>query len=191
MTNDELSKHEKKKLKIIAAASRLFVAQKGIKKTSLADIARELGISKGTLYYYYASKDDLIFDITEHHMRQISDDMFALIDQRPGRSSLESILKAMVEAILNARTRSHLHLYLIREAMSGNDAIRKRFVKTYRDWFALTQSGLEKVMGAGDFSLMAPIVVAVLDGFVIQSTLDVQEVPVADIVRYLVRMADA
>ncbi|NLB53646.1 MAG: helix-turn-helix transcriptional regulator, partial [Syntrophomonadaceae bacterium] len=41
----------------------MLMAEKGIIKTSLADIAREVGISKGTLFYHFASKDDLVNDI--------------------------------------------------------------------------------------------------------------------------------
>jgi AcrR family transcriptional regulator len=44
-----------KRQQIIEAVARLII-QKGIEKTSLADIAEEAGISKGSLYYY-ASKD--------------------------------------------------------------------------------------------------------------------------------------
>lgn len=185
----DLDKKEKKKVAIIQAASLLFVKQ-GIKQTSLSDIARAVGISKGTLYYYYSSKNDLIFDITAHHMNQITNDLFALIDNEGGgESALETVLTALVETILNARTRSRLHLYLIREAMSGNEAIRRRFEKTYRGWFSSTTAGFQKMMNSRkDYDALAPIIVAVLDGFVIQSMLGVQQIPVADIVAYLMKM---
>jgi AcrR family transcriptional regulator len=32
----------------------------------------EMGISKGTLYYHYPTKDDLILDIMEKHMDELS-----------------------------------------------------------------------------------------------------------------------
>ncbi len=189
MQTMDLDKKEKKKTAIIQAASLLFV-KKGIKQTSLADIARGMGISKGTLYYYYSSKNDLIFDITAHHMNQITNDLFAMIDaEGSGEAALETVLTALVETILNARTRSRLHLYLIREAMSGNEAIRQRFQKTYRGWFSSTTEGVRKIMNNQDVcETMAPVLVAVLDGFVIQSMLAVQSIPVKDVVKYLMRM---
>ena len=56
-----------KQLNIIKVATEL-IGKKGVEKTSLADIAREAGISKGTLYYYYPTKNDirtckLVFEI--------------------------------------------------------------------------------------------------------------------------------
>ncbi|MBP1762390.1 MAG: transcriptional regulator, partial [Firmicutes bacterium] len=48
--------------KIIDAATAL-VMERGVKGTSLADIANVAGISKGTLFYHFAAKDDLIYEL--------------------------------------------------------------------------------------------------------------------------------
>jgi AcrR family transcriptional regulator len=53
-------KHEK----IIRAAARMF-AQKGFFNTSIAEIAAEAGVGKGTIYEYVSSKDDLFFSVFE------------------------------------------------------------------------------------------------------------------------------
>ena len=44
---------------IINCAAKLF-AKRGVGSVSLRDIADELGISKGTLHYYFKTKEDLI-----------------------------------------------------------------------------------------------------------------------------------
>ena len=56
----------------ILLASIDLMRKNGINNTSLADIAREVNISKGTLYYHYSSKDDIIFDIADNHLNIIS-----------------------------------------------------------------------------------------------------------------------
>ena len=56
----------------ILNVSTKLMAKNGIKNTSLADIAKEVGISKGTLYYHYASKDDIICDMANMHLMQVS-----------------------------------------------------------------------------------------------------------------------
>jgi len=183
------NKRAQKKKTIIDGASRLII-QKGIDNASLSDIAREIGISKGTLYYYYATKNDLIFDIAVDHIEQISNDLFMLIDRIEGPSSPETVLTAMVETILKAETRSRLHLYLIREALTENKVLEERFIATYRNWFETMEEGLGKILpGHSDLEVLATILVAVLDGFVIQSMLKVQNITVKDIVRYLLKMA--
>ena len=49
---------------IYRAAARIF-HRKGYAATSLQDIADEVGLLKGSLYYYIDSKEDLLFGITQ------------------------------------------------------------------------------------------------------------------------------
>jgi AcrR family transcriptional regulator len=58
MTEGKLSKEEQIKEEIINAAQRLF-QKYGLNKTTMEDIAKAAGKGKSTLYYYYASKDDV------------------------------------------------------------------------------------------------------------------------------------
>ncbi len=47
-----------RKQEIVDAAVRVF-ARKGYEKTSISDIAKEIGISQGLCYRYYASKEEI------------------------------------------------------------------------------------------------------------------------------------
>jgi AcrR family transcriptional regulator len=53
-----------KKRRIVEAAVRVF-AQKGYACATVADIAATAGIGKGTIYEYFASKEDLFFAVFE------------------------------------------------------------------------------------------------------------------------------
>lgn len=44
---------------LLAAATRLLL-ERGIEATSVADIAREAGVAKGTFYLYFQSRDELL-----------------------------------------------------------------------------------------------------------------------------------
>ena len=48
--------------RLLAAASRLF-AERGFAPTSVQDIVELAGVTKGAMYHYYASKDDLLQQI--------------------------------------------------------------------------------------------------------------------------------
>jgi AcrR family transcriptional regulator len=50
--------------RIIGAAWKLF-REKGFAETTINDIINEAGISKGTFYYYFRSKDDLLDTLSE------------------------------------------------------------------------------------------------------------------------------
>ena len=49
---------EERKAEILSAAIRVF-ARKGYDKTSISDIAKEIGISQGLCYRYYTSKEEI------------------------------------------------------------------------------------------------------------------------------------
>lgn len=55
---------EERKDQIMNAAEEVF-SQKGFSDARMDDIAEETGLSKGTLYLYYKSKDDLIIAILD------------------------------------------------------------------------------------------------------------------------------
>jgi AcrR family transcriptional regulator len=57
-------KSERSAAQIVAAATRVLAA-KGYARTSLLDIAREAGMSKGALHYHFPSKESLVSKVLE------------------------------------------------------------------------------------------------------------------------------
>lgn len=51
------------KEKILESAEKLLISE--AQTLSLADIADAAGVSKGTLYYYFKTKDDLLLSLTD------------------------------------------------------------------------------------------------------------------------------
>jgi AcrR family transcriptional regulator len=50
---------------LVAAATRAFIAQ-GYRRTQMADVAREMGVAKGTVYLYVESKEALLDVVLRH-----------------------------------------------------------------------------------------------------------------------------
>ena len=61
------------KERILGKAEELFM-QYGIRSVSMDDIANSLGMSKKTLYQYYADKDELVDSVVESHILMIQTD---------------------------------------------------------------------------------------------------------------------
>lgn len=176
--------------KIIETAIKL-IGERGVEGTSLADIAKDVGISKGTLYYYYSSKNDLIFDITKDHMDKISANIFSMIENKKGETSLHDTLKLLIETLLKSETRTRLHLYLIQEVLSGNENLKERFVETYRQWFQMIQEGYSLLTSQQrDLTVQARILVAIIDGLIIQGSIGAGAIPVDEIIREMTRVLD-
>ena len=175
---------------IIDVAIKL-IGEKGVEGTSLADIAKEVGISKGTLYYYYSSKNDLIFDITKEHVDKVTANIFSMIEKNREETSLEETLKLLIGTLLKSETRTRLHLYLIQEIMSGNEDLKHRFIETYQRWFNMIQDGhLLLTSNPKELSVQARILVAIIDGLIIQGSIGTGDIPLDEIVRSITRMLE-
>ena len=71
-----------KRRQIIEGARAVFLAQ-GFDAASMSDIARKAGVSKGTLYVYFKSKEELFEAITEEQCSMQAERVFELDPRRP------------------------------------------------------------------------------------------------------------
>lgn len=65
---------ETKKPAIVEAAIRLF-SEKGIRATTIKDIAGEAGVAEGTLYCHWKGKDELAQEIFYDNMKRFKQDL--------------------------------------------------------------------------------------------------------------------
>jgi AcrR family transcriptional regulator len=160
----------------------------GVSNTSLADIASEADISKGTLFYHYPSKGDLVFDISERHMSHITEKIFRWVNNTAGSLPPERVLRMVYDLLLTSEKRSQIHVYLIQEALTADTSLRERFSQEYRRWRELVEQGLKKILPPNaEFATLARIIVSTIDGFLLQSLLSTEQVPLDDVSRYLTR----
>ena len=57
------------KEKIVVGAADLFMRY-GVRSVTMDDVARELGMSKKTLYQSFSNKDELILEVTKSHIAE-------------------------------------------------------------------------------------------------------------------------
>jgi TetR/AcrR family acrAB operon transcriptional repressor len=65
------AKSERSVAQIVQAATRVL-ARQGYARTSLLDIAREAGMSKGALHYHFPSKESLVSKVLENALERIA-----------------------------------------------------------------------------------------------------------------------
>lgn len=173
--------------RILNAAVRV-IRRKGVANTSLADIAKELGMSKGTLYYYYASKSDLIFDLTERHIRYITEEILDWVAKAKDEASPQEILHVVLNLLLRGNTRGPVHLYLLQDAIGGNEILRRRFLQEYGRWRQILREGLEQLLGErGDVEVRAAVLMAVIDGLLLEKLVGVRPLFLREISEFLTR----
>lgn len=71
---------------ILAAALDMFV-DKGFAATRLTDVAARAGVSKGTLYLYFTSKEDLFKAVVRENLLPVLDEAEVLVDAFDGHSA--------------------------------------------------------------------------------------------------------
>lgn len=71
---------------LLASAIELFV-ERGFAATRLEDVARRAGVSKGTLYLYYANKEDLFKAVVRQTILPMIDDAEASVAEFDGHSA--------------------------------------------------------------------------------------------------------
>jgi AcrR family transcriptional regulator len=165
----------------ILEVSSELVATKGV-ETSLADIAAELGISKGTLYYYYPSKSDLIFEITNRHFDQITNQLLDQIKHiDPSIPSGEAVYQVM-QTLISETVRGRLHHYLIEEALTSNPRLITRFKDKYEEWKTMLFEGLEHILeNSPSKKAVANIILATIDGLILQNLIGINDYPLEEI----------
>lgn len=72
---------EERKNEILDVAEQLFV-EKGFDNTSTNDIINEIGIARGTLYYHFKSKEDILDTIVERIRREKITEAAAIVADR-------------------------------------------------------------------------------------------------------------
>ncbi|MFC0878411.1 TetR/AcrR family transcriptional regulator [Saccharicrinis sp. FJH2] len=82
-------KQETKQSEIINAAQELF-STFGFEKTTMTDIARRLGISKASLYYYFTDKESIIKSLAIREQEQFINEIQTITDG--ASSSKEKLL---------------------------------------------------------------------------------------------------
>ncbi len=73
-TSASISKYQQKKQKALEAAADVF-ASKGFHGATTQDIAEELGIQQGSLYYYFKSKEQALQEVCEFGLQSYVDQM--------------------------------------------------------------------------------------------------------------------
>ncbi len=103
----------------------LALARRGVRKLSMSDVGTQSGISRGTLYRYFKSKEDLLAAIAVHVEKGLLDELVQAVDRRP---ELEARVQVVVEAMVYfSRTHPEAAQVIAIEPGFGIEFIRRVF----------------------------------------------------------------
>ncbi len=173
------------RIKIIEAAQRL-IAEQGVEKTSMRDIAAEAGITTGAIYYHYKSKEELLYDVMDYASAVTSEIMKlrARPEAKPDEV-LDEIARRVRRQMLNHRV-WNLRFHLGLQAAQGDETLRSRFAGNYAAQTKRTAELFNFVFDTPsqpEDMHLAALMVAALDGINFQQFIGALPVEIDDLAR--------
>lgn len=115
---------------ILESAEKIF-AQNGFKGTATADIAREAGIPKANVHYYFKTKEDLYREVLRH----ILNDWMSAASTFEAHDDPAEALRTYVTAKMEfSRNRPYGSRVWAREIMSGAPVLENFLGTTLKSW---------------------------------------------------------
>lgn len=160
----------------IIEAARKVLSQVGVRKMTLQAVADAASISKGALYYYYRTKDDILYEIMEQdnaHSRRIA----GRVIEQDSTIDVEELKKEVTTGILNRFpqiNKNKLNLYLQGEALRGNTGLQKKYNDKYHEWIDNVDRIITRIYGVESSPVsrtIATIALAAIEGICIQMAL--------------------
>lgn len=136
----------KRRAEIVAAAAKLF-DRVGYAQASLGDLAAAVGIAKPTLYHYFESKDEILFEIHDEFISLLTERHESRLAQ--GALAEDQLLLEVMGDILELMETHHGHVRTFFEHHRELNEEARREIRRKRDRYAamveqLIADGIER-----------------------------------------------
>jgi AcrR family transcriptional regulator len=166
-------KLEGDKAQRIIAAMRVSVAARGTAGSTFDQVAREAGVSRGLLHYYFGSKERLLVEV----VRQDCDARIQAMDERlAGAGNVDEVMQALVVGLVEflGEPSSQALVYEMLSASRRSEELRAELAELYRRWRGHMAAALREKEREGvvtlrsDAEAVASMLLSLGDGFGIQ-----------------------
>lgn len=101
--------NKEEKRRNIALSCKALLLESGIKNLTISQIAKTAGIGKGTVYEYFANKEDIVFEIITLFIAEHEQEFYAKMMQ--AGTTKEKIYHFLNLLYANEESQKHLSLY--------------------------------------------------------------------------------
>lgn len=135
-----------KRRRILDAATDLFT-EKGFETSTTAEISTAAGVGTGTLYLYFASKEDLLVEVFREQTGAAWERGFALVD--PADPLIDQLLVVFGHVAEYHLEDPNLSRAIFREMMFATGSVRESCGEFVRDIVGRIEALLEEARRAG------------------------------------------
>ena len=144
----EATKATGRMAEILDSAAKFFYT-KGYHATSIEDVARDVGMLKGSLYYYIKSKEDLLYELLLDVMQQGKGGVeTALEGVKSPVERLEKGIEQHIEHIIRNQVRVGLFLHEF-DSLSGRR--KQKVQEVIKDYQKIFTGIVKQGQASGDF----------------------------------------
>jgi AcrR family transcriptional regulator len=161
---------EERRTQIIESAIKVF-AREGFADARMEDVASESGLSKGLLYWYFKSKEEIIIAIADllfsgefRRMEQLS------AEGLTAHASLDSFLDIFIDD-LRGMLKVAPVIYEFYALAFRNTVVRRVMQKYLRRFLAIMQPIIQRGMDNGEFASGDSLQTAIAIGAALEGTL--------------------
>ena len=180
--NPKIIDKDTKRREILGAAVRMF-ARQGYAATTIADIAHEAGVAKGTIYLYFASRDEVLlaaFDAFEEEL--LAAVRTTTETAAPAFARLRAMLSIVLSRLEAEPNLARIALDFWAAGAFGGEQKGIDFGRIYAVYRRLVRELLAEAASDGSIRAGLPeetaaVIIGTIEGVLLQSIVDPQAVP--------------
>ncbi len=150
---------EEAKNRIIKESVKFF-SKKGYHKTKMADIATSLGVSKGAIYQYFGSKEELFLEVIRDYIKYTQKELISFLDVHPPQDLVTDEFFDIMFNLGQSQSIESLTIVdrlfppldfnlAISELIKSNPSMKKEMTKYYADSIKLMAEYFEDYKNKG------------------------------------------
>lgn len=139
----------KTKENILKAAIELF-SEKGYYETSMAAIAEKAGVGKGTLYWYFSSKDEMFKSLITEKIQELQPSIKNIIESGlPAEKAFQEFIRIMIKFMIENRNLSKI---VMTNFQINVDNFKQEMIKRHYEVISVVESLILSGINEGAFS---------------------------------------
>ena len=136
--------------KILVAAQEVFTRY-GFGKTTMDDIAREMGKGKSSIYYYFTSKEDIFRAVIDKELVLMKTRILDAVSSK--NDSREKLKVYVIERMHGVQSFKNLYTVIRNEFTTQRDFVDQTRQQTDQDEISIVKDILDQGVEAGIFNL--------------------------------------
>lgn len=144
-------KSETRRREVLHAAARVF-SQKGFHSSTTEDIAHEMGSSKGVIYYYFRSKEEIYVQVVSTAIIGAQERLAAVLARDlPPAEMLREAIRTHLAYNLNEQEEGYYAMLVINDVRNTGEETMQKVRQLQREYLHQFEQILRRGVEEGDF----------------------------------------